>query len=276
MITAILQVFIVWYTQSVALLADTVHNFTDAFTSIPLWLAFIIGRRKNNSRFTYGYGRAEDLAGLLILVIIGASAVLVFLESIMRFYHPSSPEHLSVLTLAGIIGFMGNEAVAQYRIKIGKKIGSEALIADGLHSRTDGFVSLSVVVGAIGSYFGYAILDPIIGIIIGFMILWILKEATPKIINRLMDSIDPKIIEEIAHEIGYIPEVAKVVDVKARWIGRSIFTDIKIIVNRDLTIIESYNIEKLVEAKLNQKFPVISQIYIEVIPCNHHLKMNCN
>ncbi len=165
MVTAVLQLVIVAWTGSTALLADTVHNFSDALTSVPLWIAFVIGRRAADRRYTYGYGRAEDLAGLLVVGMIALSALVAGWESIQRLFDPAVVSDLWLVALAGVVGFAGNELVAVYRIRVGREIGSQALVADGLHARTDGLTSLAVVLAAIGVGLGYPLADPIIGLL---------------------------------------------------------------------------------------------------------------
>ena len=137
-ITAILQLAVVFVSGSVALLADTVHNFGDATTAIPLWIAFRLARRKPTATFTYGLGRAEDLAGVAVVLIIFLSAVVAGYEAIDRLVHPQAIQQLGWLAIAGLAGFFGNEAVAVFRIRVGRQIDSAALIADGYHARADG------------------------------------------------------------------------------------------------------------------------------------------
>src|ERR1035437_7215461 len=150
-ITAIAQLIVVLITGSVALLADTIHNFSDALTAIPLWVASVQSRRAATRRYTYGYGRAEDLAGVFIVAMIALSSILAAYETIRRLIEPQPISHVWVVVAAGLIGFAGNELVAVYRIRVGNAIGSAALVADGVHARTDGFTSLAVVLGAIGA-----------------------------------------------------------------------------------------------------------------------------
>src|SRR6266704_2312512 len=140
--TAMLQLFVVLISGSVALLADTIHNFGDAATAIPLAVAFWFARKTPSERFTFGYGRVEDLAGVAIVLTILVSAIIAGSESIERLLHPQDVSYLWAVMAASIIGFLGNEAVAVFRIRIGREINSAALIADGYHARVDGWTSL--------------------------------------------------------------------------------------------------------------------------------------
>jgi len=176
-VTAVLQLVVVLLSGSVALLGDTLHNFADALTAIPLAVAFTLGRRAATRRFTYGYGRAEDLAGLVVVLLIAASSALAAYEAIRRLLHPQDVHYLGLVAVASLIGFVGNELVAQYRIRVGRRIGSAALIADGLHARTDGLTSLAVLIGAGGVALGFRLADPIIGLVITLAILVVLRQA---------------------------------------------------------------------------------------------------
>jgi cation diffusion facilitator family transporter len=193
MTTGVLQLIVVIATGSVALLSDTLHNFADALTALPIWLAFIVGRRPATRRFAYGYGRAEDFAGLVVLVFIAGSAVLAPYQAIERLLHPVEVRYLWAVAIAGVIGFVGNELVARYRIKVGREIGSAALVADGLHARADGFTSLAVVAGAAGVALGFPAADSIAGLIIAGLILVVLNDAARDVLMRIMDGVDPVI-----------------------------------------------------------------------------------
>jgi cation diffusion facilitator family transporter len=217
--TAAAQVALVVVTNSVALLADTIHNFADALTAVPLWIAFILGRRTASRRYTYGYGRAEDLAGLFIVFVIALSAAIAGWEAIDRFIHPSAVDNPWVLIAAGVIGFAGNEAVAVYRIRVGQKIGSAALVADGIHARIDGFTSLAVVLGAIGVLVGLPIADPIVGLAISIMILVLLWGTVKSVGARLMDAIDPALLDVVEHAIAHTTGVTTVHRLRLRWVG---------------------------------------------------------
>ncbi|KQV06868.1 cation diffusion facilitator family transporter [Leifsonia sp. Root112D2] len=217
--TTVLQFLLVLVTGSVALLADTIHNFSDALTALPLWIAFVLGRRVATHRYTFGYGRAEDLAGLFIVAVVALSAIIAGWEAISRFIHPQPIQNAWLIVIAGVIGFAGNEAVAIYRIRIGQKIGSAALVADGVHARIDGFTSLSVVIGAIGVMLGFPLADPIIGLLIAASILVLLWGTVKSIGARLMDAVEPGLVHRAEHALEHTAGVIAVSSIQLRWVG---------------------------------------------------------
>ena len=217
--TTLLQLVIFLISGSVALLADTIHNFSDALTALPLWIAFILARRAATRRFNYGYGKAEDLAGLFIVAVVALSAIVAGWEAISRLIHPQSLHNLGWVIVAGGIGFAGNEAVAIYRIRVGRQIGSAALVADGVHARIDGLTSLSVVIGAVGVMLGFPLADPIIGLLIAASILVLLWGTVRSIGRRLMDGIDPHLVERAETALASTPGVLSVRRLQLRWVG---------------------------------------------------------
>jgi cation diffusion facilitator family transporter len=198
-LTAAFQVVVVIVSGSVALLADTIHNFSDALTALPLWLAFALSRRPASRRFTHGLGRSEDLAGVIIVLIILASALVAGYESYRRILDPTPLSNIEWVIAAAIIGFIGNEVVAVFRMRVGKEIGSAALVADGQHARVDGLTSLAVLFGAIGVLLGAPIADPLVGSAITIAILFITKDAAVMVWHRLMDGVDPRLTHELEH-----------------------------------------------------------------------------
>jgi cation diffusion facilitator family transporter len=217
--TTILQLLIFLISGSVALLADTIHNFSDALTAVPLWVAFILGRRAATRRYTYGYGRAEDLAGLFIVAVVALSAIVAAWQSIDRLIHPETLHNLWWVAAAGLIGFVGNEAVAIYRIRVGKQIGSAALVADGVHARLDGFTSLAVVLGAVGVMLGFSLADPIVGLVISAAILVLLWGTIRSIGRRLMDGIEPDLVDRAQSALERTAGVLGVTKLQLRWVG---------------------------------------------------------
>jgi cation diffusion facilitator family transporter len=211
-ITATIQLAILILSGSVALLADTIHNFADALTAVPLALAFRLGRRPANRRYTYGYGRSEDLAGICVVVIVAASAVVAAYEAIYRLLNPSHLSHLPWVAAAGAVGFLGNEIVARYRIGVGRKIGSAALEADGYHARTDGFSSL----GVIGVALGWREADPVFGLVITVTILVVVRNSARDIYRRLMDAVDPNLVEQVEQILAGTDGVEAVDSVRLR------------------------------------------------------------
>ncbi len=270
MATAIFQVVLVIATGSVALLADTIHNFSDALTSVPLWIAFVLGRRVANRRYTYGYRRAEDLAGLFIVGMIAFSAILAAYESIHRLIEPQEVTNLWLVVAAGIIGFIGNELVASYRIRVGREIGSAALIADGLHARTDGFTSLAVVIGAFGVWLGFPAADPIVGLLITIAILWILKDAARSVFGRLMDAVDPALVDQIERRAMEIEGVQTVEGVRARWSGHRLEVSLHATVDCDLSVADGHQIAERVRHDLLHGVKGLENVLVHIDPCDHN------
>jgi cation diffusion facilitator family transporter len=278
-ITALFQLIISLTSGSIALLADTIHNIADAATAIPLWIAFSLTNLKPSNRFTYGYGRVEDLAGVVIILIILASAVFAGYESILRLFHPQEMSHVNAVIIAAIVGFLGNEFVAIFRIKVGKEIGSAALVADGYHAQIDGFTSLAVLFSAIGAKLGFPLVDPIVGLIITLIILKIVLESIKMVFTRLLDGIEPEIINEIKHTASHIKQVNNVTEVRARWIGHYIHAELNIAVNPKLSVEEGHNIAKEVRHQLLHNLKYLSNAIIHVDPIHesgeiHHRVIN--
>ncbi|RUW81900.1 cation diffusion facilitator family transporter, partial [Mesorhizobium sp. M1E.F.Ca.ET.063.01.1.1] len=216
-ITSMLQLVVVFLSGSVALLADTIHNVGDAVTAIPLWIAFMLARRKPSKTFTYGLGRVEDLAGIIIVLIILFSAIVAGYEAIDRLIHPQPIALLGWVAIAGLIGFLGNETVAVFRIRVGREINSAALIADGYHARTDGFTSLAVVLGAAGVWAGFPLADPIIGLLITVAIFAIVWQSSNAVLTRMLDGVEPGVVEEINHAAEHVKGIERIAQVQARW-----------------------------------------------------------
>ena len=268
-LTAVAQMVIVLLTGSVALLADTIHNFTDALTAVPLLIAFRLSRRPANRRYTYGYHRAEDVAGLAIVLLIAGSAVFAAVQAIDRLRHPTSLRHVGVVLAAGLIGFAGNEAVAVYRIRVGRRIGSAALVADGLHARTDGFTSLGVVAGALGVLAGFARADALVGLLIALAIVYTLVEAGKAVFHRILDGTDEATIRLIETAAAAVPGVEHVTETRARWIGHRLRAELAIDVAPDITVESGHDITERVRAALLRQVPRLGEVSVHVDPHEH-------
>lgn len=264
--TALLQVLMVWLTGSVALLADTIHNLGDALTAIPLWIAFRLSQWKPNRRFTYGYGRVEDIAGVVIVGTIFISAVITGYLSVQRLLHPHPISYVGAVIVASLIGFVGNEAVAIFRIRVGKEIGSTALIADGYHARADGLASLSVLLGAVGVWLGYGLADPIVGLVITVVIVRIVWQSGKAVFTRLLDGIDPEVIDEIAHAVHHTSGVCDVSEVRVRWLGHRLHAEVNVAVRADLSVEQGHDVAKEVRHNLLHELRYLSNATIHIDP----------
>jgi len=262
------------------LLADTIHNFGDAATAVPLWIAFTLARRKPRNRFTSGYGRVDDLAGIAIVLTILASAIAAGYESIYRFLHPEPVTHLGAVIVASIVGFAGNEAVALLRIKVGKEIESAALVADGYHARIDGFTSLAVLFGAIGVWLGYALADPGVGLLITIAIFRIVWDSVKAVFTRLLDGVDPEMLEKIRQAARQTARVKDVTEVRARWLGHRLHAELNLAVDPNLSVAEGHAIAVAAEREILEKLHFLSHATIHVDPvgksgeAHHHLAGN--
>jgi cation diffusion facilitator family transporter len=264
--TVLVQVVIVWLSGSVALLADTIHNFGDAMTALPLWIAFLLARRAPSPRFTYGLGRAEDLAGVVIVGLILCSAIAAGYQSLYRLFHPQPIAHLGAVVVAAVIGFLGNEAVALFRLKVGKEIGSAALIADGYHARVDGWTSLAVLLGTVGTWLGYPIVDAIVGLVITVAIVRIVWESGATIFTRLLDGVDPAVIAEVKHAVQHLPAVQEVTQVRVRWVGHRLHAELNIAVSPHLSVAQGHAIATEVRHQLLHHLPHLANAIIHIDP----------
>jgi cation diffusion facilitator family transporter len=267
--TAVAQAIVVILTGSVALLADTIHNFTDALTAVPLLIAFRLGRRPANHRYTYGYHRAEDVAGLAIVAMIGASAVFAALEAIDRLRHPAPIDHVWVVLAAGAIGFLGNEAVAIYRMRVGRAIGSAALVADGVHARADGLTSLGVVAGAIGALAGFPRADAIVGLLITLAIGYTMVTAARTVLHRVLDGMDEPTMRLIEASAAAVPGVEHVSEARARWVGHQLRAEIAIDVSPDISVEAGHDIAEHVREALLRDVPRLGDAMVHVDPHEH-------
>ncbi|HVO72317.1 MAG TPA: cation diffusion facilitator family transporter [Aggregatilineaceae bacterium] len=268
-VTALIQALIVVASGSVALLADTIHNLSDALTAIPLAIAFILGRRLATRRYTYGYGRAEDIAGVIIVLMIFSSALIAAYESYQKIIDPKPLENVGWVMVAAVVGFLGNETVAIIRMRAGRAIGSAALVADGQHAQIDGFTSLAVFIGALGSALGFPIADPLIGLLITIAILFIVKDTVSAMYQRLMDAVDPAIVDDVEQATKQVPGVEAAREIRVRWVGHRLMAELNVTVNEDLTTRESHRIAEEVRHTLFHAQPKLAEITVHIDPCGH-------
>ncbi|SGF79697.1 cation efflux system protein [Mycobacterium tuberculosis] len=268
-LTALIQIVIVVMSGSVALAADTIHNFADALTAVPLWIAFALGAKPATRRYAYGFGRVEDLAGSFVVAMITMSAIIAGYEAIARLIHPQQIEHVGWVALAGLVGFIGNEWVALYRIRVGHRIGSAALIADGLHARTDGFTSLAVLCSAGGVALGFPLADPIVGLLITAAILAVLRTAARDVFRRLLDGVDPAMVDAAEQALAARPGVQAVRSVRMRWIGHRLHADAELDVDPALDLAQAHRIAHDAEHELTHTVPKLTTALIHAYPAEH-------
>ena len=268
-VTAVLQGIVVWLSSSVALLGDTLHNIADALTTFPILIAFALARRAANDRFTYGYGRAEDLAGVFVVAMIALSAAVAAYEAIQRLLHPEPISHLLAVAGAALVGFVGNEVVARYRIRVGRQIGSAALIADGLHARTDGFTSLAVLLGVAGVALGWDWADPVIGLAITVALLGVLRSAAVQVGERLMDAVDPDLVARARTAISGVEGVTSVDSLRLRWIGHTLHAEADI-TTRATALAVAHDVAHHAEEHLLEALPRLASATVHVSPDGVH------
>jgi cation diffusion facilitator family transporter len=274
-LTALIEAIVAALSGSVALLGDTLHNAADALTAVPLGVAFLIGRRPPTRRYTYGYGRAEDLAGVVIVLLIAASSALAAYEAVSRLAHPRPVSNLIAVAVAALAGFAGNELVARYRIRVGRKIGSAALVADGLHARTDGFTSLAVLLAAGGVALGWDWADPVVGLAITVAILAVLRQAAREIYRRLMDAVDPALVDRAEHTLRATPGVLDIGQVRLRWIGHNLRAECEVVVDDTASAIRAHQIAASAEHELLHALPRLAAALVHADPqprdgADHH------
>ncbi|NMO49885.1 cation transporter [Actinoplanes sp. TBRC 11911] len=267
--TAAAQALIVLLSGSVALLGDTLHNVADALTAVPLGIAFLLGRRAATRAYTYGFGRAEDLAGVFIVLVIAGSSIAAAWLAIDRLIDPREMTHLPWVFVAGLAGFAGNEIVARYRIAVGRRIGSAALVADGLHARTDGFTSLAVVLAAAGTWLGWTWADPVVGLAITVAIAFVLKDAAREVYRRLMDRVDPQLVDRAEATLRAIPGVRDVSGLRLRWIGHRMHAEAAVVVDARLSLVAAHEIAADAEHQLTHRVPRLTGATVHVDPDSH-------
>jgi cation diffusion facilitator family transporter len=268
--TAAAQLIVFSVSGSVALLGDALHNLADSLTAVPLGLAFLVGRRPPSRRYVYGYGRAEDLAGLAVVGAIVASSVAAGYESVNRMLHPQHVQLLGAVAAAAAVGFLGNEWVARYRINVGRRIGSASLVADGLHARTDGLTSLAVLAGAAGVAAGFRLADPIAGLVITVAIVLVGREAARDVFRRLMDAVEPELVDRCASVLGAVAGVRAVGDLRLRWSGHALWAEAEVVVSGQLTVSQGHQIAELARHALLHEVPRLTSALVHVDPADGH------
>jgi cation diffusion facilitator family transporter len=276
-LVAAIQFAIALFGGSAGLFADALHNLGDVLTTVALWIAFVVSSRAANQRYTYGYYRTEDLAGIFIVLVIIASAVAGAVESILKLTNGTPITQIYLSMAAALVGVAGNEILAQYKISVGKRINSVPLIADGQHSRIDGLTSLAAFIGLVGVRLGFPIADPIAGLVITVVIVTVVYSTSRSVLQRLLDAVDPRIVPSIIETAREVPGVETVTDVRARWVGHTLHVAMNIEVDTELTLAKAHAIAEAVRHRLFHKIKGISEVIIHTDPSSasgdHHQDM---
>src|SRR5437763_7148566 len=261
LLVSVIQFIIAIIGGSAGLFADALHNTGDVLTTVALWIAFVISRRAANQRYTYGYYRTEDLAGIFIVLVIIASAVASAIESIQKL-GGAPPTQIYLSMAAALVGVAGNELLAQYKISVGKRINSVSLIADGHHSRIDGLTSLAAFIGLLGVKLGFPKADPIAGIVITIVIVTVVFSTSRSVMQRLLDAVDPHVVPSIITIASSVSGVEQVTDVRARWVGHTLHVVMNIEVDAELTLSKAHAIAEEVRHQLFHDIKGISEVLI--------------
>ena len=266
LLVSLIQLTIAIIGGSAGLFADALHNMGDVLTTVALWIAFVVSRRAANRRYTYGYYRTEDLAGIFIVLVIIASAVAGAIESILKLSSGNVPTQLYLSMAAAAIGCIGNEILAQYKISVGKRINSVPLVADGQHSRIDGLTSLAALVGLIGVRLGWPLADPIAGLLITVVILSVVYTTARSVLQRLLDAVDPHMVPSIVETASAVEGVAAANSVRARWVGHTLHIAMNIEVDPQLTLLKAHEIAEQVRHRLFHEIKGVSEVSIHTDP----------
>lgn len=266
LLVSVVQLLIALSGGSAGLFADALHNLGDVLTTVALWLAFVVSSRAANRQYTYGYHRAEDLAGIFIVLVIIASAAASAVESILKLTSGNIPTQLYLSMAAAAVGCLGNEALAQYKINVGKRINSVPLVADGQHSRIDGLTSLAALLGLIGVRLGLPLADPLAGILITVVILGVVYSTSRSVLQRLLDAVDPRVVPSILTTASAVEGVEAVTEIRARWLGRAMHISMNIEVDATLTLFQAHEIAEHVRHHLFHELPGVAEVIIHTDP----------
>jgi cation diffusion facilitator family transporter len=243
--------------HSAGVLADALHNAGDVLTTLVLLGAFAVARRPATRRFPSGFGRVEDVATLVIVLVIVFTAAAAALESLTRILSTEGYQNAGPALAAAAVGVVANHGVSEYKIRVGRRIRSLALEADGLHSRLDAIVSAGAFVGLALAWMGFAIADPLSGLAITIAIVYILAGTVGRLVLRMMDAVDPAVIEQITTAALSAKGVLGVHDVRARWVGRELVAVIHIDCPPDSTLAQAHDIAQAVEHEVEHRVPAV-------------------
>lgn len=268
-LTAAVEFAVAAVSGSVALLADGFHNLGDVFTTGTLLVAFAVARRAADRRYTFGFARAEDVAGVLVVLAIAVSAWVALTESLAKLTGaPGALRGPGWALAAALVGMLGNETVAQYKVRVGRRINSVPLQADGRHSRVDGLASLAAAAGIAGSWAGWPAADPLAGLLLSAVIVWVLAGAVRDVLARLLDRVDPQVVDAIEQAATSVPGAGQAHDVRARWLGRSLHVLVHVNVDPALPLGEAHALGERVRHRIFHSQPGVAEVDVHLDPAD--------
>ena len=251
---------------SAAVLADGLHNLGDVSTTVALAIAFLLSRRAPTRRFPYGYHRTEDLAGLVVLLLVLASAVASAVTSVEHLVHRGPLQHPAVALASALFGFIGNEGVARYKSVSGRRLRSVSLEADGQHSRVDGLASLGAAAGVVASWAGASVLDPVAGLLISVVIAMVAWDTARTVTPRLIDEADGSLLTLIEEVAATTPGVVAVGTVRARWTGRRVRAELVLAVDPTETVSRAHALGEEVRHRLFHRVEALGEVIVHLDP----------
>ena len=266
LLTSSFELAITVLSGSVALLSDAIHNLGDVFTTVGVYIGFRLSRRSGTTRYPYGFGRAEDLAGIVILLAIWSSAVLAGWQSYEKLVSGRGTSHLALGMVAAVIGIIGNQLVARYKLRVGREIKSAPLLVDARHSWLDTIASAGALAGLIGVAAGLRIADPLAGFAITLLIIHIGVDATRDVARRLMDENDEAVAEAIAHVASHVRGVVRVDDVRARWLGREVEARVRVGLPVETSFTDAHEVAHRVRDAVRRDVPDLRDVVVEPVP----------
>lgn len=252
--TGLVELAIALLSGSVALLSDALHNLSDVSTSVLVFVGFRASRRRATDRYPYGYERAEDLAGVGIAVVIWASAALAGAESIDKLVQHGSTRYVGWGVAGAAVGIIGNQLVARYKFTVGRRINSATLIADAKHSWLDALSSAGALVGLLGVLAGFRWADAVAGLVVTGFICHVGWEVTADVAHRLMDGVDPEVINRAETLAGQVSGVQHA-HARARWTGRTLHVEIEGWLDAHTSVADADRIGQAVAERLSAELP---------------------
>lgn len=264
-VTGGIELVVAAVTHSVGLLGDALHNLSDVSTSVLVFLGFWVSKRVPTPSHPYGYERAEDIAGIGVALAIWGSAVFAGYESARKLIHHGTTIHLAWGMAAAVAGILGNQAVAWYKGRVGKRIQSTTLIADARHSWLDAISSLGALVGLVVVALGYPLGDPIAGFAITVMICHVGDEVTTEIVCHLMDGVEPILLDQAQRGALGVPEV-RAARVRGRWAGRSLRLDVRAELDPAMTLGTTTAMVSAIETAVFDAVDEARVVEVQVVP----------